>query len=626
MRSFIATWPGRIAIVVLLAAVGGGAMVAQSRSAAPKAELRTASVTRGNVTQTVTVSGSVNASGQARLAFKTGGRLAQVYVTTGQTVTPGQPLAKLDTTDLETALATAQQNLANAQASYQKQLLAASDTRRALEDAERSMANDIAAAQSTLNKIRSNYGAAKTNFTSLTDASLADLAAYRSAIDTLRMQIQQVLTDLSIYGTSDVNSARNALNTADGALANAQLYARSLLTDAMFDHRAWRNALQAAIAKFDAAVAAGADTSTALAAYQTAQLDFNVAIAKLQNAIDTVSAQVSGAQTSVSSAIASLNTAASRPVTAFDPARSELASAQENFTMQSAVVATARTKLAQAGTPLGTITDAVNGSLVNAITTVAATQDRAATSLRNAQSAVANIPFNLQSAQVSIDNASNAVMTATANLDNAVLTAPAAGIVASIANQVGEFVTGGNTNSAFMVLTNTATMMLHGTIGESDVAKLKLGQVANITVDALSGARMTGRIASLDPVATISQGVPVYGIDIAIDVPAAGLRAGMSATGSVILASKQNVLIVPNTVIRTVAGQRGVQVLRDGEVVDTAVQLGLANDTVTEVTSGLEEGDTVVIPSARPTTSANPRIGGQGFGGPGIVPGGGIGR
>ncbi|MEK7862217.1 MAG: efflux RND transporter periplasmic adaptor subunit, partial [Chloroflexota bacterium] len=81
MRTFVASWPGRIAIVLLVAAVGGGAMVARSTSTAPKAEIRTAPVTRGNVTQTVTVSGSVNALGQARLAFKTGGRLAQIYVT-----------------------------------------------------------------------------------------------------------------------------------------------------------------------------------------------------------------------------------------------------------------------------------------------------------------------------------------------------------------------------------------------------------------------------------------------------------------------------------------------------------------------------------------------------------------
>ena len=621
LRMFVATWPGRIAALVLIAAVGGGAtLVARSNTTAPKTEVRTATVTRGSVTQTVSVSGSVNALGQARLAFKTGGKLATIYVTAGQAVTPGQPLAKLDTTDLETTLATAQQNLASAQASYQKQLLAASDTQRSYEETQRSTANDIAAAQTSLAKLRSNYGAAKTNYTAFTTSSLADLGTYRTAIDTLRTQVQQGITDLSIYGTADANSARASLNTADGALANAQTYAGGLLATAMADFTVSRDALLAAVAQFDAAIDGARDTSAAVAAFQTAQLNYNVVLSRLTGAIDTVTAQVSSAQTAVNSALTSLNSSTSRPITAFDSARTDLGVAQTNFTNQGSVSATAKLKLTQAATPMNTVADAVNGSLANAITAVSTAQDRAATSLRAAQSAVANIPFNLQSAQVSVDNANNAVTTAKTNLDNAVLTAPAAGIVASIANQVGEFVTGGNTNSAFIVLTNTTSMVLHGTIGEADVAKLKLGQVANVTVDALSGQRMTGKVTSLDPVATISQGVPVYGIDIAIDVPASGLKAGMSASAGVILASKQNVLTVPNTVIRTVNGQRGVQVLKGGEVVDTAVTLGIANDTVTEVLSGLAEGDAVVIPQARATTSAQPNRGVQ-------IPGaGGIGR
>ena len=94
----------------------------------------------------------------------------------------------------------------------------------------------------------------------------------------------------------------------------------------------------------------------------------------------------------------------------------------------------------------------------------------------------------------------------------------------------------------------------------------------------------------------------------------------MSASASVILASKQNVLTVPNTTIRTVNGQRGVQVLKDGEVVDTAATFGLANDTVTEVVTGLAEGDVVIIPTVRaPTSSGQPNRGaGQ------AIPGGGV--
>ena len=602
---FVTSWPGRIAALALAGVAAGGVIfVARAQQPAAKPELRTTAVTKGNVTQTVSVSGSVAAQGQAKLAFKTGGRISEIYVGVGQAVTAGQSLAKLDTADLETALATAQQNLANAQASYQKAVLAAQDTQRQLEETRRSTATDIANAQAALTKARTNYATAKANFTSLTSALGSDLSAYLSSMDPLRAQIAQVLADLPVTATSDVNSARNSLNSADGQLASVQGYAGSVLTSALNEYLGTRDQIVRITGDFDAAIAAGGDTSSVAASYQNAQLSFNLALSKLQAGMDSVTGAVSSAQTSVASAVASMNTQNSRS------ARADLSTLQSTFATQSVAATGVKTKLTQASTSLSGINDAVTGAIVNAITAVSSAQDRATTSIRQAESAVANIPFNLQTAQSSVDNANNTVTTARQNLDNAILTAPSAGIVAAVANQIGEFVAGGgNNNSVFITLTNTTSMVLHGTVGEADIAKLKIAQVANVTVDALTGQRMTGRVTSLDPVATISQGVPVYGIDVAIDIPSSSLKAGMSGTASVILASKQGVLTVPNTTIRTVNGQRGVQVLKDGEVVDTPVQFGIANDTVTEVVSGLAEGDIVVIPQARAGASAQPNRG-----------------
>ncbi|MDO8506001.1 MAG: efflux RND transporter periplasmic adaptor subunit [Candidatus Limnocylindria bacterium] len=619
---FVATWPGRITALVLIVAVGGGAtLVARSNAAAPKAEVRTATVTRGSVTQTVSVSGSVNALGQARLAFKTGGKLATIYVTTGQAVTLGQPLAKLDTADLETTLATTQQSLANAQASYQKQLVSASDTRASLSDTEKSTASDIANAQTALNKIKTNYTAAKANFTSLTNSVRSDVAGLQTSIDTLKGSISAILLQLSVTTqTGDVRSATSSLTQAQVALNNATAYSQGVLVPALTEFTNAQYLMPLLAAQFDIAISAGSDTSAIALQFQTQQLAYNTAASRVSSALDTVTGPLSSAQTNAASAQTSVNSTASLNDPNLDPVRDNLRALQVQITTQTQAATTTKSRITQAGSAASTISDALLGSYASAVQALSSAQDRAATSLRNAQSAVANIPFNLQSAQVSVDNANSSVATAKTNLDNTVLTAPAAGIVASITNQVGEFVSGGNTNSAFIVLTNITSMVLHGTIGESDVAKLKLGQVANVTVDAITGQRMTGKVTSLDPVATISQGVPVYGIDIAIDVPASGLKAGMSASAAVILASKQNVLTVPNTTIRTVNGKRGVQVLKGGEIVDTAVTFGLANDTVTEVVSGLAEGDTVVIPQARAASSAQPNRGVQ-------IPGaGGLGR
>ena len=623
-----ATWPGRIGILVLVAAIGGGGiMVARGNTAAPKADVRTATVARGSVSQTVTVSGSISAQGQARLAFKSGGKIAQIYVTSGQTVSLGQPLAKLDTTDLETAVATAQQNVANAQASYQKQLLSAQDAQKNLAQARQTAANDVASAQATLTKLKAGYAAAKTNFASFTDGATGGIASFQNSLDTIQSQVDALIAEMRlVVGGGDTGDLRNALNAITGAnspaLQNARSNSVTLLSPAVADYQSSKAAVQSGIAEYDAAYAAGNDTSNMPSGFQLTQANYTISASRVSSALDTTSSVLGTVLAAVTTAQSSLNTQSTRDLhSPFDQWRTDLAALFNYVTTQQQAVSTLKLKLSQATSYLATMNDAVGGSIATATQNIVTTQQRGQQSIDNASSAVANAPLNLQSAQVSVDNANSAVATATSNLDSAVLTAPAAGIVASIANQVGEFVSGGNTNSAFIVLTNTQSLVLHGTIGESDVAKLKLGQVANLTVDALTGQKMTGRVVSLDPVATIQSGVPVYGIDIAVDVPGNGIKAGMSASASVILASKQNVLTVPNTTIRTVSGQRGVQVLKDGEIVDTAVTFGLANDTVTEVVSGLAEGDVVVIPTVKATSSsANPNRGVQ-------IPGaGGFGR
>jgi len=132
---------------------------------------------------------------------------------------------------------------------------------------------------------------------------------------------------------------------------------------------------------------------------------------------------------------------------------------------------------------------------------------------------------------------------------------------------------------------------------------------------------MTGKVTGVDPVATIQQGVPVYGVDVTIDVPNASIKPGMSGTASVILVSRQDVLTVPNLAIKTQGTRRYVQVLKDGQPVDVDATFGIANDTVTEVTGGgLKEGDLVILPQPRAGATVAPNRGGQQVpGGPGGI-------
>lgn len=698
----IATLPGRIIAGAVVATLVLGTIVVARLGAAPASVApRTAPVTRASVTQTVSISGSINPAAQVRLNFRSAGRLAEVLVAVGQAVATDQALARLDTADLQVALSQAKANLASAQAKHEQTLAGASpedvavarqavdnaqrsheqtrkttqsdqasaqqaldNATRSLEQTQKTTQNDISTALQALTKAKTNFAAAKENFASLAMALRADVAAYQTDLGMARSQLTKARDDLElVVRTGDVAGARTSLNSADVSLAAAETYARSTLEAALTEFARTESALRTAVAAFESAVSStSADTASASSAYQSAQTAYQSAANRLSSALDAPATQISAAQTSISAAQSSLSSLTSRSDATLDTARSDVVALQTSLAAEQQLGTTIKGKIGQAGGALATVTEAVSGSYVAAQQSYASALAKAETSVQSAQQALTSAQNSvsatqeksaatllsqqnaLASAQVSLQKTSAAPRSfeiatayagvlvqqaalekATNDLANATLRAPTAGLVASINAQVGEFVSGGGTASPFIVVANTSALTLHGTVGESEVVTLKVGQVATVTVDAIGTTRMTGKVTALDPVATIQQGVPVYGVDVRIDRADPAVRPGMSGTANVLIASKQDVLVVPNLAIRSQGGRRFVQVLRDGQTADAEVTFGISNDTVTEVTGGLEEGDVVVLPTPRAVTT-QPGGGAQLIGGPGGGGGAGGGR
>ncbi|MGH2491370.1 MAG: HlyD family efflux transporter periplasmic adaptor subunit [Candidatus Limnocylindria bacterium] len=630
MRGAVSTWPGRILVIFIAAAlVGGAVMVARGGTGSAKVDYRTAEVTRGTISQLVAISGSVNPAGQARLNFRSSGRLSAILVSVGQQVTAGQELARIEATDLENTLANAKSSLANAESNLQRQYQSQADAQRNVDNARRSADSDVAAAQAALAKMKSNYTTARSNYTSLTSTAVTDISAFQSSLATIDSQIDALIALMGqIVGGGDTGDLRNALNALIGtstSLENAQANSASLLTPALAEYQSARSTMLSLIGEFEAAAAAGSDTTTLASSYQLAQTNHAIATSRLTSALDTTSSAIATIQNGVVSAQAALSTPATRNLhTPFDQWRTDLAALYGLVGGEQQRVSTVKVKISQSTASANTLTDAINGSYVTAVQNVPTTVDRTRQTVQSAESTLASKPADIQSAQNSIASAQLAVQTAQTNLEYATLRAPSAGVVQAINGTVGEPASA-STTTPVVLLANTGTVQLHGTVGEADVSKLKLGQVARITIDALGAdTKMTGKVTGIDPVATIQQGVPVYGIDVTIDIASAGVRPGMSGTANVILATRQDVLTVPNLAIKSQAGRRYVQVLQDGQPVDVNVTFGIANDTVTEVTGGdLKEGDLVVLPQPRTGATAAPgRLGGApvpGQGGQGIV-------
>src|SRR5206468_3850775 len=129
--------------------------------------------------------------------------------------------------------------------------------------------------------------------------------------------------------------------------------------------------------------------------------------------------------------------------------------------------------------------------------------------------------------------------------------------------------------------------------------------------DALPDRRFTGKVIGIAPSATVTQGVATYTVSVSIEAGDQAVPVGLTANVNVVTAQKDDTIFIPNRAIRRNGRNQAVDVLVDGKTQPRNVTSGLANDTVTEITEGLQEGETVIIPQ---TTTQVPRVGG--FGGP----------
>ncbi|MER7365614.1 efflux RND transporter periplasmic adaptor subunit [Nonomuraea wenchangensis] len=217
-----------------------------------------------------------------------------------------------------------------------------------------------------------------------------------------------------------------------------------------------------------------------------------------------------------------------------------------------------------------------------------------------------------------------------------VLKAPFGGTVTAVNGSVGQS-SGGQSSggqgttaststsgSGFVELADTAKLQLVGTFTESDVGKLKKGQSATVTFDALPGVSATGKVSQIEPVATTSNNVVQYPVTVTFTEVPDEVRLGQTATVEVVTGRAENVVAVPSTAISTSGGQTTVTVLQQGRQTRTPVEVGVRGTTLTEIRSGVSEGDQIVPPavSTGTTQGGNGRFGG-GFPGGGGMPGGG---
>jgi multidrug efflux pump subunit AcrA (membrane-fusion protein) len=309
-------------------------------------------------------------------------------------------------------------------------------------------------------------------------------------------------------------------------------------------------------------------------------------------------ANVASAELSVTQAQTTLQNAQSS-------AGSALATAQKNVASAKLALDAAQAKLTQVQS------GATQASLLSAASAVSSEKS----SLVSTTSAT---PGAIALAQEKVKTAEIAVQQAEANLKSATLFAPFDGTVSAIGGNVGETSTISATN---FTLVDTGAIRIDVNVPEADIAKVVLGQSATITSDSLSGSYQ-GKVTAIAPTATVSSGVASYVVSLSVDTKGKTIQPGISITAAIVTQQKDNVLIVPSKAIKTASGTKTVQVVTGTGVTETrTVQVGLTGDAGVEITSGLNEGDKVMVSGTTTTTSKtgtsqNGGMPGGGMGGP----------
>ncbi|MBO2451593.1 HlyD family efflux transporter periplasmic adaptor subunit [Actinomadura barringtoniae] len=179
---------------------------------------------------------------------------------------------------------------------------------------------------------------------------------------------------------------------------------------------------------------------------------------------------------------------------------------------------------------------------------------------------------------------------------------------------------GSGSSSGFFELVDTKSLEIQGNFTESDTTKLKVGQKATVTFDALTGKTATGKISEIAVSPTTTNNVVTYPVTIKLTEVPSGVRVGQTSTVEIVTGSASDVLYVPTAAIKTAGGQSTVTVMVNGKQVVKTVETGIKGDQGTEIKSGLEEGDQIVITSTTTGTgTTNLRFPGGG------APGGGFG-
>jgi len=178
-------------------------------------------------------------------------------------------------------------------------------------------------------------------------------------------------------------------------------------------------------------------------------------------------------------------------------------------------------------------------------------------------------------------------------LNDSILKSPAGGIVTKVNLDVGENVSD-VIEDAVTIMTDELRITTN--ISETDISKVKVGNLVDITFDAFPSDKLfTGKVVSIDPAETIVQGVVYYEAKVDFDPDGENIKSGMTANFEIMTASVDSAIAISPQALNYEDKEVFVFVIEEGEKIKRVLKTGLEGDEMIEILDGLNEGEKVLI-------------------------------
>jgi multidrug efflux pump subunit AcrA (membrane-fusion protein) len=584
----------------------------------------TAEVTRGNLEQIVTVTGTVESQDRVELRFEQSGTIHSIPVKVGDTVKAGSVLTRLNAEQLQARVAQSAAGVNMAQAELNLLLAGPSDPQvtvsqvkieeaeinqknaeTKLEDLKSIQAEALTKANLEVANAQSKLDTALSEDDSSTDQSQSDLdSAYQDADPALLIAfsaVREALTSADLlYGLqgepysddieamvknanlTDQVDARNGFKRAEKALTSLEADYQSLQTT-------WNEEEEDAL--LTAALEMLSNAKIMIDKSYDILDDMNTSSEPLQVEIDTLIAEISAHQTPLNTSVSQIQTVQQAIANAKLSNDSSDLSSDSSITQASNNLAIAQSDLASLKLNQKIDLNEAEANLEVLKVRLKAAQADHADLIADPRE------VDLASARARIAQAKAELMEQQARLKQATLISPISGKVAEIAFEVGE--SANSTEIAVILLTDA--LQIKANISEVDISKIHSGDQASFNLDAFPiDQSWKAVVTSINPAETVIQGVIYYETTLVIEKsdqnPSdAEIRSGMTANIEILTDSREDVLLLPLQALQTEDDQNVVYLLKGGQKVSMPVALGLEGEENVEILEGLKEGDEVIL-------------------------------